>query len=323
MSGFSGLRSFAVSLLLAVVSTTINTASARQVAKKPTQRPVPAVAVAAFPTATAKFFTINEVLARKDALRGTVSATVHLASATPAGAGTAETGRHSLRHDEPFGLFTFRAPEGLLWVKWRGMKQNLRAEIAEITRCRSDSETCSPAARKFLAITGNVQAAQGRTRIEIVNRAVNSAIRYTSDFAQHRAADVWTTPLATLAAGRGDCEDYAIAKYAILREAGVPVDDLRLLLVRDRAVGQDHAVLAVRDGGRWLILDNRHLMLVETKTLPQFTPLFALDHEGVKLFAAPYAARPAPDVRVETVPMPATEHDQVTSAVAPTTPYLL
>ena len=105
------------------------------------------------------------------------------------------------------------------------------------------------------------------------------------------------TPLATLATGRGDCEDYAIAKYAILRAAGVPAQDLRLLLVRDRAVSQDHAVLAVRDNGQWLILDNRHAALAETAMLPHFAPLFALDHNGVSLFASPYAARPAPDVQ--------------------------
>ena len=123
--------------------------------------------------------------------------------------------------------------------------------------------------------------------------------------AQHGVADRWTAPLATLAAGRGDCEDYAIAKYAILRAAGIPEADLRLLLVRDRAVRQDHAVLAVRDNGRWLVLDNRHLMLAETTMLPQFTPLFALDHQGVSLFATPYVARPMPNVTEPNIVEPA------------------
>jgi len=112
-------------------------------------------------------------------------------------------------------------------------------------------------------------------------------------------------PLATLAAGRGDCEDYAIAKYAILRAAGVPAEDLRLLLVRDRAVSQDHAVLAVRDNGQWLILDNRHAALAETAMLPHFAPLFVLDHTGVSLFASPYAARPEPDVQPAGLAPPA------------------
>ena len=97
--------------------------------------------------------------------------------------------------------------------------------------------------------------------------------------------------MATFTGGEGDCEDYAIAKYVALRELGMKADDLRLLLVRDRAVGQDHAVLGVRHDGRWLILDNRHSLLVDMTEVRHFTPLFAIDHEGVKLFAALYAHR--------------------------------
>jgi predicted transglutaminase-like cysteine proteinase len=231
-----------------------------------------------------------------------------------------------LPSSEPFGLSTFRAPEGLLWVKWRDIERQLHAESKDIALCRTDASLCSSEATRFLAVVESAQASDGRARIEVVNRAVNAAIRYTPDFAQHGVADRWTAPLATLAAGRGDCEDYAIAKYAILRAAGVPATDLRLLLVRDRVVRQDHAVLAVRDGGRWLVLDNRHLMLAETTMLPQFTPLFALDHQGVSLFAAPYVARPTPDV-VEPAgmapPMAEPDANAASSSAASTAPYLL
>jgi hypothetical protein len=54
-------------------------------------------------------------------------------------------------------------------------------------------------------------------------------------------------------------------------------------------VGLDHAVLAVREGGRWLVLDNRRDAIADAAELPHYTPLFALDAEGVKLYAAPYA----------------------------------
>jgi hypothetical protein len=57
--------------------------------------------------------------------------------------------------------------------------------------------------------------------------------------------------------GAGDCEDYAIAKYAVLIQLGVPSDDLRLLVVYDRDSLENHAVTALRFEQRWLILDNR------------------------------------------------------------------
>jgi predicted transglutaminase-like cysteine proteinase len=280
----------AVLLALALTVTATATASARPTGKKAPQQPA-SFSVDISATAPARYFTINQVLAKSGMQRA--PGALQFASTGGTMTDAPATGAQMLPSSEPFGLSAFRAPEGLLWVKWRGVEQHMKAEAREIERCRADSLSCSPASRRFIALVDSVQAQDGRARIEAVNRTINSAIRYTSDQAQHGVADLWTAPLATLTSGRGDCEDYAIAKYAVLRAAGVPANDLRLLLVRDRAARQDHAVLAVRDNGRWLVLDNRHLMLSETTALPQFTPLFALDHQGVSLFAAPYAAQPA------------------------------
>ena len=109
-------------------------------------------------------------------------------------------------------------------------------------------------------------------------------------------ADLWSLPLAangtgSFSTGFGDCEDYAIAKYVALRAAGVPARQLRVLLVHDNAARMDHAVLAALDDGRWYILDNRWTAAVEDAEVRQFAPLFALDDQGVKLLAVPYAAR--------------------------------
>jgi predicted transglutaminase-like cysteine proteinase len=188
---------------------------------------------------------------------------------------------------EPFGLSTFRAPQGLLWVKWRQLQGQIRHELPILAACRTEPDSCSSSgAQKLLAIIADAKKRSGRARIEVVNRLVNVSVRYMSDYAQHGVADLWSPPLATLSSARGDCEDYAIAKYVALHEAGILEADLRLLLVRDRPVGQDHAVLAVRLDDRWLVLDNRHMMLTDSADLPQFTPLFALSYSGVKMFAA-------------------------------------
>jgi len=39
-----------------------------------------------------------------------------------------------------------------------------------------------------------------------------------------------------------------------LREAGVPVDDLPIVVMRDTIRGEDHAVAAARLDGHWLML---------------------------------------------------------------------
>jgi hypothetical protein len=53
--------------------------------------------------------------------------------------------------------------------------------------------------------------------------------------------------------GRGDCEDYAVAKSVALRAAGIAEDDVRLVIVRNLGVGDDHAVVAARLDGSWII----------------------------------------------------------------------
>jgi predicted transglutaminase-like cysteine proteinase len=164
----------------------------------------------------------------------------------------------------------------------------------------------------------DAKALSGRARLADVNVRVNAAVRYVSDDVQHGVPDRWSTPLATFAAGRGDCEDYAIAKYVALREAGMPAADLRIVLVRDSVLRQDHAILAARDHGRWLILDNLRSGLLDDGELKRYLPLFALDHEGVKLFAAPYAALP----RHESEVSPATAGESVGGS-AEALPFLM
>jgi predicted transglutaminase-like cysteine proteinase len=242
--------------------------------------------------AIARFFSINSVLAKLDG-KPALERPVRLASVTNddvvSDAPTPVTiDRSSPTSGEPFGLFTFSAPEGVLWRKWRAVKNDIDSEMLEVAKCRTDRSSCSQAANRFLLMIGEIRDRSGLVQIEIANRAVNGAIHYVSDLAQHGAIDVWSAPLASLSTGRGDCEDYAIAKYVLLREAGVSENDLRILLVRDKSVNEDHAVLAVRNAGSWVMLDNRRSALATDGDLSYFIPLYALHDGEVNLFASPY-----------------------------------
>jgi len=257
--------------------------------------------------AAATVFSINAVLAKLDRQGGRASPEgVRLAALTPSNTATdappAPAEGLPATGNEPFGLFTFRAPDGLLWRKWRGVESAMAKEKAVLEQCRTDAESCPAHAAQFLRLVGAVKSRSGRARLEEANRGINQAIRYVNDLTQHGELDRWSTPLASFATAKGDCEDYAIAKYVALIEAGVSRDDLQLVLVRDRLVRQDHAVLAARHDGRWLILDNRWSELTADSEATRFTPLFAINHDGVHLFAAPYARRSAPGDQREAAP---------------------
>jgi predicted transglutaminase-like cysteine proteinase len=201
-------------------------------------------------------------------------------------ADSAAPSRQAARELEPFGLDALPVTGGELLHKWRDLVAEIRAESDILTRCRAAAELCPAAAQKFLAVIAEGRAHEGRARIGVINRAINLAIRPTSDLVQWGVADRWSAPLATLATGRGDCEDYAIAKYVALTEAGVGADDVKLIIVHDLAAGADHAVVTARLDEKWIVLDNRRLALIEDVEVAQVLPLFVLDRDGVRQFAA-------------------------------------
>jgi predicted transglutaminase-like cysteine proteinase len=185
---------------------------------------------------------------------------------------------------EPFGLHTMPLPPGEISAKWAELQTHIRSDQERLAACRSNENDCPAAARAFLQIIEQGRKREGRARIGEINRAINLSIKPMADSVQHGIADVWSAPLATFASGAGDCEDYAIAKYLALRESGTVSDDLRLVIVRDVRRRTDHAVVAVHFEGEWLLLDNRHLVLVKPEEAPYYRPLFVMDQRGVAEF---------------------------------------
>lgn len=183
---------------------------------------------------------------------------------------------------EPFGLAASSLASGGLHDKWRGVQHRLDDEMVQLALCEGDREGCvSPAALKFLDIVDAARLREGRARLGEINRAVNLAIRPIDDLTQHGQIDVWTSPLATLERGGGDCEDYAIAKFVALRRAGFASDDVRIVVLRDTIRGEDHAVAAARLDGNWLMLDNRRMAMVADADVRNFRPTFVIGPHGV------------------------------------------
>jgi predicted transglutaminase-like cysteine proteinase len=188
---------------------------------------------------------------------------------------------------EPFGLAAISVTGGNVLTKWRSVEADIRADNEVLEHCREGAERCPAAGQNFLAIIAQGRAQTGRARIGVINRAINLAIEPMSDLAQWAVPDRWSAPLETFTTGRGDCEDYAIAKYVALTAAGVAPEDVKLVIVRNTALGEDHAVVTVRLDGAWIVLDNRWLTLVADGDMQQAIPRFVLDGDGVRQFAQP------------------------------------
>lgn len=167
-------------------------------------------------------------------------------------------------------------------AKWKNLQSVIGLETRVIALCRQMPEACPASTARFLSIVDTARNETGRTRAGLINRAVNLAIRFSRDTTQFGAADIWQSPLMTFASGSGDCEDYAIAKYVALREAGMSADDLKLVIVRNDSNGEDHAVTAARIDGEWLILDNRKMLLLTDSQASDLRPLIALGDDTPK-----------------------------------------
>jgi predicted transglutaminase-like cysteine proteinase len=194
--------------------------------------------------------------------------------------------------DEPFGLPTVTNSNGPLSTNWNDLQSQIDTEQAIVAQCRGEAKLCSSsAAARFVAILNQGEQHDGIARIGHINRAVNLAIQGLNN----QKSENWTPPLTALAQGSGDCKQYSVLKYVALTNVGFAREDLRIVIVMDKTVHRQHAVVAVRHAGRWLILDNRSSILVESSDVAaHYIPLNVLDQQGAREFVgAPTVAHRA------------------------------
>lgn len=125
-------------------------------------------------------------------------------------------------------------------------------------------------------------------QLAAVNQFFNRRIVFVDDEQAWGTADHWASPVELLDKGRGDCEDFAIAKYFSLLALGVPPARLRLVYVRAEIGGPGgvqtpHMVLAhyARPDAEPLILDNLIEEVRPASRRPDLTPVFSFNSEGL------------------------------------------
>lgn len=141
--------------------------------------------------------------------------------------------------------------------------------------------------QKLLADSRELASAQDR--LKRVNEFFNRRLQFADDIEIWGQSDYWATPMETLARGRGDCEDFTIAKYFTLLGAGIPNEQLRLVYVRARlggpasSVQQAHMVLAyyATPDAEPLVLDNLITDIRPASRRPDLTPVFSFNSQGI------------------------------------------
>ena len=152
------------------------------------------------------------------------------------------------------------------WPSWHQTVRRANEEEIQIQSCLENVEDCTRKMKSLRVILTKGEGLEAIKKIDLVNRYINRFRRYSRDYAETvereeyrlRVYQKWSTLLEFLERG-GDCEDFATAKYSILKTLGFPAEDLRILVVFDRRLREYHALVAVRHdefGVRLLDLDN-------------------------------------------------------------------
>lgn len=154
--------------------------------------------------------------------------------------------------------------------KWRSVVKKHRSELGKA----KSNETWRTALRALK------QTKSKRETLDAVNQYVNGKIRYKADKSVWGKSDYWASPLESFRRGKGDCDDYAIAKYFLLRELGFSDRDMRIVVLRDNSKNEIHAVLSVKTGGKFYILDNQFDSVMTDYEITSYEPIYSINQSN-------------------------------------------
>lgn len=169
---------------------------------------------------------------------------------------------------------TLRAPQ-----KWLDARDAIEAEAACLAKVDGGC-----ARGQLPGHLARWRAMDRQTQMIAVNHWVNQ-YDYDSDVRVWGQRDYWAPLSAFVARGKGDCEDFAIAKYTLLRAIGVAATDLRLVIVNETRRDVLHAVLSVRIGDNWQMLDNMDASPRNDTEVTGYVPVMQFSDAGAKYYA--------------------------------------
>jgi len=147
-------------------------------------------------------------------------------------------------------------------------------------RWRRVADAQAPTDARWREAVARLSALPERERVQAANAWVNHAVAFESDIRNYGVSDYWASARETLARGRGDCEDYALAKMELLRAAGVPSRDLYLLVAHDLVRRADHALLLVRMDDAYWVLDSGGDQVMPAASVSDYRPVVTFSSAG-------------------------------------------
>jgi predicted transglutaminase-like cysteine proteinase len=155
--------------------------------------------------------------------------------------------------------------------KWTGAVEKMNVE-------RANLEQFKKRFKKWLDELDALKDKDSAAQLAEVNKLMNQA-DYVQDQTNWGVSDYWASPGEFLAKF-GDCEDYAIAKYMALKYLGWKAEDMRVVAVKDLNLKVGHAILAVYHDDRIDILDNQIKIVVDSRKVRHYEPVYSINEKA-------------------------------------------
>jgi predicted transglutaminase-like cysteine proteinase len=161
--------------------------------------------------------------------------------------------------------------------KWRRVVEAHPRTLQRAECARSSVDGCAHSHwARWNDLVRKVSALEGEERLQAANEAINTLLTYATDDEVYGVGDHWATLQESMARGRGDCEDIAIAKMWLLNAAGIDLSSMRLVVLKDTLRNVDHAVLSVIENGHQYVLDNMAWKIGRADWMRGYRPIYAL-----------------------------------------------
>ncbi|MBT3196188.1 MAG: sulfate adenylyltransferase [Gammaproteobacteria bacterium] len=120
-------------------------------------------------------------------------------------------------------------------------------------------------------------------KLKKTNEFFNEKVRFVNDIDHWGEKDYWATPVETLATHGGDCEDFSIAKYFTLLQAGVDDSKLRITYVKATTLNQAHMVVTYYPTADAipLVLDNLVRSIFPSNLRKDLVPVYSFNGRDV------------------------------------------
>jgi predicted transglutaminase-like cysteine proteinase len=161
---------------------------------------------------------------------------------------------------------------------WTDVLARWQRERSAAGQCEASTPAAGCAPREWRELIQELRGLPRRTILERLNIAVNRH-PYVPSIDNWGVVSHWETPFEFFRRN-GQCQDYAIAKFMLLRDLGFANDELRIVVLRDVERGLDHAVLVVYLDGQSLMLDSLGDHVVPTASVAAYRAYYSINETG-------------------------------------------